>query len=208
MKARLALAVLCMKHTTQVEANTFIRGGMTPCESRRWHIDIEIDTPGCSNSWKVPSSWTSSPHIESRMFYASADECCTELFEDGECNINDFCECKSKSQDGVCALELDQTVTVADHCNGEPKWHFNMDTKTGCTNSANYPEQWNNPQMAQDMFYDTPAGCCEKFLKRGVTCPVHDVCEGIQGHRNLKVNIEEVLQATENNTAKMPMHSA
>mmetsp|Transcript_12721 Transcript_12721/g.31053 ORF Transcript_12721/g.31053 Transcript_12721/m.31053 type:complete len:222 (+) Transcript_12721:102-767(+) len=215
-----ALGILLLKYSTAAVANAqpmppkFLRRGATPCHLRRWHIDIEnIEMkPGCSNSWKVPSSWSSTPHVESRMFYESSEECCAELFEDGECNLSDFCECGGggtgtrTQNDGFCGLEGQGANTVADHCDGSPRWHFNMDTKEGCTNSANFPEQWNYPSMARDMLFDTHSACCEKFINRGEPCPVQDVC--MRHVRILKADVEEIVEMSANDTGTIPVHIA
>lgn len=128
----LTLGILSLKYTAAAEPSRTLLRRTTPCEQRRWHIDIETSTrPGCSNSWKVPHAWSSSgSHIEAKMFYKSSRECCTDLFGGGECNIADFCECNENSQDGTCQLKTPQqqapTTTNKDNCE---RWHFNLDTK-------------------------------------------------------------------------------
>lgn len=212
MLSRLVLAILSLKYTSiGADADGILRG-MTPCERRRWHIDIEnADKPGCSNSWKVPSSWSSDPHVESKMFYETSDECCYQHFENGECNISDFCECQEKAEDGTCALEIQQLATTDDdQCDDNPKWHLDWDTKEGCTNSPRFPDEWkNDPVVAQHMLFDTPDGCCEKFVKRGNPCSMRDVCKkSREPNDEIRVDIGELVYESENATGKIPVFHA
>ena len=138
----------------------------TPCEERKWHLNIEsTQRPGCSNSFKVPIDW----HGNDRFFFGSAEECCSHLMgDDQECNIYNACDTKQQPTDHD------------DHCSDNPKWHYDLDTKEGCTNSPRYPDAWNDPAVAVDMLFDTAAGCCERFVKRGIPCTTHDVCSQIE----------------------------
>mmetsp|Transcript_3549 Transcript_3549/g.7840 ORF Transcript_3549/g.7840 Transcript_3549/m.7840 type:complete len:214 (-) Transcript_3549:120-761(-) len=209
MLSRLLLAILSLK-CTSVDADRALRG-MTPCERRRWHIDIEnVEKPGCSNSWKVPSSWSSNPHVESKMFYESSDECCLELFVNRECNLSDFCECEEKSEDGTCGLEAQQLTATTDddrQCDDNPKWHLDWDTKEGCTNSPRFPDAWkNDPVVAQNMLFDTSDGCCEKFIQRGTPCTARDVCKRSRKVNNeIKVDEGEFVDVSESTTGNIPV---
>ena len=176
-----AFAILLASAST--EATRTLRGttrGMTPCELRKWHVDIDSNRPGCSNSWKVPSSWHF-PANEVRMFYASSEHCCADLFGgEKECHLSDFCECEAEEEESCVAKTIHEQVDPLDkHCEGAngPKWHFDLDTKRGCTNSPRFPDVWKDPDTALDMFFDTPEACCEKFTRRGDPCTSHDVCQ-------------------------------
>jgi len=185
---------------TFAEAARTLRGatrGTTPCELRRWHIDIDSGSrQGCSNSWKVPSSWRLIAN-EARLFYESSEHCCADLFgEEGKaCHLADFCECEADEED-VCVVKTirEQTYPLDEHCAGAPKWHLDLDTGRGCTNSPRFPDAWRDPVTALDMFFDTTEGCCEKFTSRGVPCTSHDIC----GYYRTKVRNEE----SGHNTAK------
>lgn len=208
------IIILSLKCTAVVEAAPALRG-MTPCDLRRWHIDIESATPGCSNSWKVPSSWRL-PGNEARMFYDSSDKCCSDLFDTGKCNIADFCECREEEENDTCVVTKQSNLfdPLRDHCESNAKWHFDIDTKRGCTNSPRFPDGWKDPSVELDYFFDTPEGCCEKFTKRGAPCPHIDVCipykEQKKGERTLneiKVDIQEFLVSAGNTTGeKIQMH--
>lgn len=217
--SKLALAMLLS--TYGVGDAKAVRG-MTPCDMRQWHIDIEnMDKPGCSNSWKVPGAWRSSTMNEARMFYETSDACCTDLFEDGDCHLTDFCECKEQ-EDHTCVItSMQPTVEIdplKEHCLKNPKWHFDMDTKHGCTNSPRYPDAWNIPKVAIDMLFDTAEGCCEKFTSH---CPHSDVCKPWKkdarynvehGHdevkvlNEIKVDIDEVAGAASNSSDSKSMY--
>mmetsp|Transcript_4367 Transcript_4367/g.9870 ORF Transcript_4367/g.9870 Transcript_4367/m.9870 type:complete len:173 (-) Transcript_4367:107-625(-) len=159
MGSRLILAILSLTYSVAATKPDRALRGTTPCALRKWHLDFEHATkPGCSNSWKVPS-WTA--HRPDQFYYASSENCCSELFEDGECNIVDECEPK--------------VVQVDDHCDN-PTWHFDMDTKEGCTNNSRFPVSWNDPHVVADYLFRTHEECCEKFVKRGFSCKMHDVC--------------------------------
>lgn len=167
--------------------------GRTPCENRRWHIDIENPTQqGCSNSWKVPNHWRLPEH-KARMFYDSYEECCSFLYGDGECNIANLCD------------EVDPQQAEDDHCGRNPKWHIDLDTKVGCTNNPRFPDSWKD---VVDYFFDTPESCCQKFVDRGVPCTVHDIC-GRQLHNEMRViMIAETVEAPQNVTGKIPLYHA
>jgi len=201
----LAILSLSLEFTSSMETNLVLRG-MTPCERRRWHINIEHTAkPGCSNSWKVPSSWSIDPHIESKMFYETSDECCHGLFENGECNLHDFCECQEKAEDGTCALEAQNLSTTDENeCDDNPKWHLDWDTKEGCTNSPRFPKEWeNDPVVAEIMLFDTADECCEHFLSQGVPCSTREVCNRKKEPDGDIVVAGELLDVSENTTDKI-----
>lgn len=200
MVPKIALAIVFT--STSAEAARTLRGitrGMTPCELRQWHIDIDNPRPGCSNSWKTPSSWRLLAN-EAHMFYESSDHCCSDIFgKEGECHLSDFCECEAEEEETCVVKTVYEKVDPLDvHCDSNPKWHFDLDTKRDCTNSPRFPEGWKDPATALDMFFDTPEGCCEKFTSRGGPCTSHDVCGYRTKARNednifheIKVNEED-----------------
>ena len=55
------------------------------------------------------------------------------------------------------------------------KWHPNMKTKDGCSNSMDYPADWKD---RPEYFFDTAKACCDMFFVGGDKCKVHDECEG------------------------------
>lgn len=193
---KFAVAALAMKPSA-VEAATSALRGSTPCDQRRWHHDIDNPArPGCSNSWRVPSSWLLPAH-EDRMFFASYDECCSTLFEDGECNITDLCD------------ETTPQEAVDDHCAGNPKWHIDLDTKRGCTNNPRYPDDWIG---GVDYFFDTSEGCCARFIERGGPCPVVDICGGSASSEAEEIDLGETFEASQNVTSdtqsQLPLYHA
>jgi len=147
---------------------------LTPCEHRKWHLDFDqaAEKPRCSNSWKVPR-WAQN---KTHLFYDSSEDCCADLFGDKECNLIDACEPEEPS--------------VEDHCI-DPLWHFDVDTKGGCTNNARYPGTWKDPHVVGHYLFKTHEECCEKFVKPGFSCRKYDVCTA----RELKSkNDEEVIE--------------
>jgi len=206
--------------STSAAAARTLRGmtrGMTPCELRQWHIDIDNHSPGCSNSWKVPSSWHF-PANEARMLYASSNNCCTDIFgEEGECHLSDFCQCEAEEEESCVVKTMQEKADPLDgHCDSNPKWHLDLDTKRGCTNSPRFPDEWKDPLTALDMFFDTSEGCCEKFTSRGGPCPSHDVCGYRVRNRNNtfgeikvgKVDLARLANTTsENDDEKLPIPS-
>jgi len=183
-KLTLALISLSLKFSV-VESDRALRG-MSPCDQRKWHLDMGNPAQhGCSNSFKVPSWFHNQPHL----FYESSEKCCSDLFEGQECNIIDQCNPKE----------------FVDNCDS-PKWHFDLDTKEGCTNNPRFPDAWKGPNVAADYLFETPERCCEKFVKRGYPCGHHDVCRK-RGVRELKIEREEFVDSiSQNTTAKIEMH--
>mmetsp|Transcript_21095 Transcript_21095/g.37833 ORF Transcript_21095/g.37833 Transcript_21095/m.37833 type:complete len:194 (-) Transcript_21095:266-847(-) len=179
--SRLLLAILSLKYSSAGAADSALRGA-TPCELRRWHIDIDnVKTPGCSNSWRVPDSW----HIPANaihMFYASAAECCFDLYEDGACNIVSH-----------CAPTIQEITNANEWCDNDPKWHNDFDVVNGCTNNPRYPDIWNG---VDTYFHDTSEECCEKFVDQGSECNVEDFCEGLAGNQTEVIVSFEVPQNT------------
>jgi len=158
MVSRLILAILSLRYCVVATKSDRALRGTTPCELRRWHLNIEEETakPVCSNSWKVPS-WTAN---RNHLFYESLEECCSDLFEDQECNTFNACEPEEQ---------------VNAHCDS-PKWHFDLDTKEGCTNNPRFPDSWKDPHVIAYYLFESHDECCEKFVKRGYPCTKHDVC--------------------------------
>eukprot|EP00584_Thalassiosira_punctigera_P003514 CAMPEP_0172530042 /NCGR_PEP_ID=MMETSP1067-20121228/3915_1 /TAXON_ID=265564 ORGANISM="Thalassiosira punctigera, Strain Tpunct2005C2" /NCGR_SAMPLE_ID=MMETSP1067 /ASSEMBLY_ACC=CAM_ASM_000444 /LENGTH=195 /DNA_ID=CAMNT_0013314185 /DNA_START=161 /DNA_END=748 /DNA_ORIENTATION=- len=187
----LLLAVLSTKYGTIEAADRALRG-TTPCELRRWHHDIENAHagPGCSNSWRVPDSWLL-PANEARMFFESSAECCFQLFGDGECNVVSLCEETTWEQ-----------ADEDDHCAGNPRWHFDLDTKNGCTNNPRFPDEW---EGIDDYFFDTSEGCCENFDSPDGRCYAHDICMR-EKHGEIKLAVDEsFIELPQNLTGKMKM---
>ena len=56
-------------------------------------------------------------------------------------------------------------------------WHPWIGSE-GCSNSNNYPPEWETvPGLIGKMFHDSAAGCCGIVHKSDGNCPVEDVCD-------------------------------
>lgn len=192
MASKLLLTMLLSAYgadVTTAEEERGLRGSGTPCDQRKWHIDLKDPSdPGCTNEFKVPSWVLNNP----KMSFDSSDECCTILFPANYCKITDACGDES---------------TEKDPCDDAAKWHFDMDTKRGCTNNNRYPASWEEPEVAIDMIFDTSDGCCEKFVSRGFPCPATDVCGQQRKLEELEIDEEDYIAAIYNCTGmKIEMH--
>lgn len=52
------------------------------------------------------------------------------------------------------------------------EWHPDMTTRDGCSNSLDYPEDWEGNSM---YLYKTPQECCDMFFKNK-ECIIHKMC--------------------------------
>ena len=55
------------------------------------------------------------------------------------------------------------------------KFHPEEVSGTGCTNSLDYPQEWNDPAALSYIFFDTAAACCDTYYANN-ECIITDVC--------------------------------
>lgn len=60
-------------------------------------------------------------------------------------------------------------------CNSAP-WHPSEDLTT-CTNSVEYPQNWNSPSLSSSYLLKTAESCCQMFFfSWGKSCVINDIC--------------------------------
>jgi hypothetical protein len=162
--------------------------------SAKYHTHMTYSST-CTNDNVYPSQWDQPPMSE-RFFMATADECCAFYFNGKNCNVIDVCgdtsTTKTTSPTQKKAAQPTRmptarptknrgeipTLHVNDKCHPSKKWHADTrlsKTEAGCTNNDVYPPGWEDPGMADSMFFDTPEACCEYFFP-GMECDHVDVC--------------------------------
>ena len=122
------------------------------CEDNPWHPDGTFSK--CTNSGDYPTDWDISPAARKQYLHDSYDECCNANFSSGKCPKEDVCNPPS--------------------CEDNP-WH--PDGKfTKCTNSGDYPTDWDISPTAREQFlHESYDECCNANFSSG-NCPKEDVC--------------------------------
>ena len=138
------------------EAASATIGTRTPemsCEGLKFHPDT-VTFHMCTNSDSPESYEATWP---SAFFFDTPQECCEFFSWDSEkCKIDDVCKPPSCS---------------------DLKFHPGNTPDSGCTNSEDYHEQWDEPYYQEHLFHDTALECCDMFwVNRDGPCPIVDVC--------------------------------
>lgn len=136
--------------------NPIRQGG---CDKNSWHPD-HVYADGCSNSLNYPKAWVGAVGL----FHATSEECCEYFRPNEECIIYDACE----DGDEVAG----PTTASVEICMSD-QWHPDMTTKDGCSNSLDYPQEWEGNSM---YIYKTPQECCDVFFK-DKECIIHKPCK-------------------------------
>ena len=142
------------------------------CISIGWHVHL-LKKDGCTNDDNYEEEWKK-PGMKEYMIFDSADECCTTFFPNGECQIY-------KSN---CALfEEDGDNILDENCDKDEStshlWHPNFETKAGCTNDDNIPQEYLEGSSHTEYVFDAAQSCCEQYSNQDGICPVVDICSTI-----------------------------
>ena len=141
------------------EANIASSGGCY------WHRDIGDRLNTCTKSSEYPELWNRDDLRDDYLF-ATSEECCDALYI-GDCNVVD--ECTSGSTEGKNP-KASRNSTSSD-C----EWHINVVEHQVCTNSPEYPIEWDTSDNGDEYLFATAEECCETRFP-GLECIVVDEC--------------------------------
>lgn len=127
----------------------------TPCEYNVWHPEPN-NSDGCSNSPEYPPEWESI----TVLFHPTFKECCDYFRGDENCVEYNVC--------------VDASAITSDNVKCG-QWHPDMNNKDGCSNSMDYPPDW---EGHSEYFFETAKECCDMFGTAGDQCKARDVCAG------------------------------
>ena len=142
------------------------------CKSRPWHPLTNFEE--CSNSEDHPESW-SWPNMKELYMFDTKEDCCNHHFfvQGKDCIVQDTC-----SGTSITILPSKPTTNPTNSptgCESRP-WHPLTNWKK-CSNSEDYPESWNLPEMKGQYMFDTQEECCEAFFfVQGKECELEDAC--------------------------------
>ena len=113
------------------------------------------------------------------MFYATSQECCQTYFQTSNCPTY----ARTCSTNVLTSSLLDEQPHQDDNNTGDdtnnnkgecitPGWHPDSQHQNGCTNSNNYPIQWNSMTQRHKLFFTTYEECCSSsyFLGGSIEC--------------------------------------
>jgi len=155
----------------------------SPCQDRPWHPDtdpqVDADMIGCSNSAYFPQHWIDDADV---MLFDTAEECCDSHYTAHglECNVHDTCPTEEESSSSSPGNYVGDN-THHSYCDST-RWHPSVGGEgtgvvSACSNSQNYPHQWNNPGLSSYMFFDDFLDCCQRhFPDEFPACRMDDVC--------------------------------
>ena len=142
-----------------------------------WHIDRGGDK-SCTNSDDVPQIWLDDEDLKAKMLHPTSKGCCDHFFPNEKCKTNNVADC-SGSEGGPDGEGSVVTVLDNEGCEGARGWHVNTATNDGCSDSNQYPQSWEDENLAVQFFKSSWAECCDEFFA-GRECKVYDNgCNGI-----------------------------
>ena len=161
---------------------TIIQESCTESHELGYHPD-QVNKDGCTNSNDVPDSWTALEDTSS-LFFASALECCTSLYFDKgyDCTVRNVCaDVVTEALSSGSSMPAQEVSGTQDEavmaCCNERKWHPDTNPTDGCSNSMDYPEEWNDDNVSLMMLFDTAELCCAQY---GLECNVDDTCSNTE----------------------------
>ncbi|KAL7469817.1 hypothetical protein ACHAXS_010066 [Conticribra weissflogii] len=139
--------------TTTSTTSTTTTSKLEYCDN--WHP--KSDYSGCTNNPNYPSLWDD-PSVKHIYHFNSHLECCEGFF-----NTDDESSC-----------------TKLDMCKNPPpceerKWHPTSNL-SACSNSLDYPADWDHPHVSGGFLFSDPMECCNKFFKNVANCVMEDDC--------------------------------
>ena len=139
------------------------------CISIGWHVHL-LKKDGCTNDDNYEDEWKK-PGMKEYMIFDSAEQCCTTFFTNGECQIY--------KSDCVLYDEGGDNLILDENCDRDESsphlWHPNFETKAGCTNDDNIPQEYSKGSSHTEYVFDTAQSCCEQYSNQDGICPVVDI---------------------------------
>jgi len=123
----------------------------------------------CTNDLDYPPGWNNPNYVGIYMF-VTGEECCeefTNMAQFSNCEVRDVCV-------SISPTNLPSTSPTAYDICKSLRFHPDAESGQGCSNSENYPDDWDLPEKSF-LWYDTAEECCAA-LGGGGFCPVLDVC--------------------------------